>query len=147
MRSIFIGIIILSASMAGVHTAQAQEQSQRPPGYGHVQARIGHRQPTQDDLQPTQDDLKNIQKDNQDLELPASQDDLVGAGQVHSTPRKGTSLRRSSGMACGLIVRSKTSVQPAEPTAQQPEPQVSVGLRINTDNAASTLLFNSDQRL
>ena len=49
-----------------------------------TQAPIGHRQPTEDDLQPTQDDLEKIDKDNQLLNLPASQDDISGAGQVHS---------------------------------------------------------------
>ena len=63
MRSIFVGIIMLSASMAIVHTAQAQTHTEGPPGYGHMQARIGHREPTQDGLQPSQD---------------------IGAGQVHS---------------------------------------------------------------
>lgn len=82
MRSIFVGIILLSASMAVVHAAQAQEHSQRPPGYGHMQARIGHGQPTRDD--PSEDDLMKIEKDNGDLDLPASQDDTIGAGRVHS---------------------------------------------------------------
>jgi hypothetical protein len=64
--------------------ATAPIHPQRPPGYGSMQAPIGHRQPTQDDLQPTQDDLKNIDKDNHELNLPASQDDITGAGQVQS---------------------------------------------------------------
>ena len=56
-----------------------------------MQAPIGHRRPTQDDLQPTRDDLQpsqddfqEIEKDNRDLDLPASQDDIIGAGGVHS---------------------------------------------------------------
>jgi hypothetical protein len=49
-----------------------------------VQAPIGHRQPTQDDLQSTQDNLEKIDKDNQQLVLPASQDEITGAGQVQS---------------------------------------------------------------
>ena len=49
-----------------------------------MQAAIGHRRPTQDDLQPTQDDLQKIEKDNRDLDLPASQDDIIGADQVHA---------------------------------------------------------------
>lgn len=48
MRSLFVGMIMLSASMAVVDTAQAQIQ--RPPGYGSVRAPIGHRQRIQDDL-------------------------------------------------------------------------------------------------
>jgi hypothetical protein len=57
MRSIFAGMIMLSASMAVVDTAQAQIRPERPPGYGSMQAPIGHQQPTQDELQPTQDDI------------------------------------------------------------------------------------------
>jgi hypothetical protein len=75
MRSLFAGTIMLSASMAVVDTAQAQIHPQRPPGYGSMQAPIGHRQPTQDDLQ-------KIDKDNRELDLPASRDGTTGAGQV-----------------------------------------------------------------
>ena len=49
MRSIFAGIIVLSALMAVVDVAQAQKHPKRLPGYGYRQALIGHRQPTQDD--------------------------------------------------------------------------------------------------
>ena len=82
MRSIFAGMIMLSASMAVVDTAQAQIRPERPPGYGSMRAPIGHQQPTQDELQPTQDELEKIDKDNQLLNLPASQDDITGAGQA-----------------------------------------------------------------
>ena len=82
MRSIFAGMIMLAASMPFVHSAEAQQRTGRPPGYGSMQAPIGHRQPTQDELQPTQDDLEKIEKDNQLLNLPASQDDVTGAGQA-----------------------------------------------------------------
>jgi hypothetical protein len=54
MRSIFAGIVMLSASMAVVHPAQAEK-------HGYMQAVIGHRQPIQ-----------------------ASQDKTIGADQVHS---------------------------------------------------------------
>jgi hypothetical protein len=47
-----------------------------------MQAPIGHRRPTQVDLQPTQDDLERIDKDNHELDLPASQDGITGAGPV-----------------------------------------------------------------
>jgi hypothetical protein len=77
MRSILVGIIVLSASMAVVDTAQAQTPLQRPSNCGYVHTPV-------DPQQPANDDLKSIEKDNQDLELPASQDDIVGAGQVHS---------------------------------------------------------------
>ena len=82
MRSIFAGMIVLSASMTDVDTAQAQIHPERPPGYGSMQAPIGQQQPTQDDLQSTQDELEKIDKDNQLLNLPPSQYDITGAGQV-----------------------------------------------------------------
>jgi hypothetical protein len=84
MRSLFAGILMLSAAMAVVDAAQAQTQLERPPGYGAMQARIGHRQPTQDDLRPTHDDLDRIDRDNHELDLPASQGDIAGAGQIPS---------------------------------------------------------------
>jgi hypothetical protein len=65
MRTLFAGMIMLSASMAIVDTAQAQIQPQRPPGYRSMQAH---------DL-----DLKRIEGANQQLDLPASQDDITGA--------------------------------------------------------------------
>jgi hypothetical protein len=82
MRSLFAGMIMLSASMAVVDLAQAQTQSQRSPVA--MQAPIGHRQPTQYGLQPTQDDLQKIDKANRQLDLPASQDDITGAGPLGS---------------------------------------------------------------
>jgi hypothetical protein len=82
MRSLFAGMIMLSASMAVVDLAQAQTQSQTPPVA--MQAPIGHRQPTQYGLQPTQDDLQKIDKANRQLDLPASQDDITGAGPLGS---------------------------------------------------------------
>jgi hypothetical protein len=54
MRSIFAGIILLSASMSVVQAAQAEKQT-------YMQAVIGHRQPIQ-----------------------ASQDETIGADQIHS---------------------------------------------------------------
>jgi hypothetical protein len=77
MRSLFIGIIVLSASMAVVQAGQAQRYPKGPPGYEDVQTPKGAQQ-------PVTDDLRSIERDNQDLDLPASPDDLVGADQVHS---------------------------------------------------------------
>jgi hypothetical protein len=77
MRTIFVAIIMLSASTAVVHAAQAQRHAQIQPGYGYMQAPVGHRQ-------PTQDDVKKIAKDNALLDLPASQDSITGADQVQS---------------------------------------------------------------
>lgn len=82
MRSIFVGIILLSTSMAAADTAQVQKHLQR--GYGYRQALIGHRRPTPDDRQPAQDDLEKIDTDNHQLDPPASRDGVIDAGQVHS---------------------------------------------------------------
>jgi hypothetical protein len=82
MRSLFAGMIMLSASMAVVDFAQAQTQTQRPPVA--MQAPIGHRQPTQYGLEPTQDDLQKIDRANRQLDEPASQDDISGAGPLGS---------------------------------------------------------------
>jgi hypothetical protein len=68
--------------MAVVDTVRAQIRPERPPGYRSMQAPIGHQQPTQDELQPTQDELEKIDKDDQLLNLPASQDDITGAGRA-----------------------------------------------------------------
>jgi hypothetical protein len=45
MRAIFIGIVMLSASIAVVHTAEARHRTQN-----HPRALVGHRHPTRDDL-------------------------------------------------------------------------------------------------
>ena len=99
MRSIFAGMIMLSASMAVVDTARARIHPERPPGYGSMQAPIGHRQPTQDELQPTQDELEKIDKDNQLLNLPSSQYDITGAGEVPRLDREIRDICPSCGSA------------------------------------------------
>jgi intracellular sulfur oxidation DsrE/DsrF family protein len=71
MRSLFAGMIMLSASIAVVGAAQARKHPQRPPAYGYVQTPIGHQQ-------PTNDDLKAIEKDNEQNDLPASHDTITG---------------------------------------------------------------------
>jgi hypothetical protein len=73
MRSLFVGMIMLSASMAVVDTAQAQIQ--RPPGYGSMQAPIGHRSwPIHNGFnhQPTQDELRALHQ--QDVTRDQAQD-------------------------------------------------------------------------
>jgi hypothetical protein len=45
MRAIFIGIVMLSASIAVVHTAEARDRTQN-----HPRAPVGHRHPTRNDL-------------------------------------------------------------------------------------------------
>ncbi len=71
MRSIFFAIIVLFASTAAVHPAQAQK-------HGYVQARTGHWQPIQvspeklvdvDQVRPEPDALtKRIEQDNTRLD-------------------------------------------------------------------------------
>jgi hypothetical protein len=77
MRSIFAGMVLLTASMGLAHAAEAQRRSQAPPGYGYTQAPV-------DRPQPTRNDLQKIERDNQDLDMPASRDEIIRAGQVHS---------------------------------------------------------------
>jgi hypothetical protein len=87
MRTIFVGIILLSASTAVVHAGQAQRHAQIQPGYGYMQAPVGHRQPTQDDDtgdNQVQFDKKRVEKDNDLLDLPTTQDQVIGADQVES---------------------------------------------------------------
>jgi hypothetical protein len=71
MRSIFFAIIVLFASRAAVHPAQAEKD-------GYAQARTGHWQPTQaspdkpidvDQVRPEADALtKRIEQDNTRLD-------------------------------------------------------------------------------
>jgi hypothetical protein len=76
-------MIMLSASIAVLDAAQAQTPTSKDPhGYGSMQVPTDHRQRTQDDLQPTSDERQKIDKDNHDLDLPASQDPMAGAGPV-----------------------------------------------------------------
>ena len=72
MRSIFFGIFILSASMADVHTAQAEKHG------GYIQVVIDHRQPIQtsrdENIDSAQDHseqdalIKRIERDNRRLD-------------------------------------------------------------------------------
>jgi hypothetical protein len=87
MRSIFAAIIIVSASTAVVHTAEAQKLARSQPAYGYRQAPVGHRQPTQDDVtgaNQVQLDKKIIEKDNELLDLPPTQNKIIGADQLQS---------------------------------------------------------------
>jgi hypothetical protein len=87
MRSIFAAILILSVLTAVVHAGQAQRHAQTQPGYGYMQAPVGHRQLTQDDVtgaNQVQFDKKRVEKDNDLLDLPTTQDQVMGADQVES---------------------------------------------------------------
>jgi hypothetical protein len=95
MRSIFAGIIILSASTAVVHTAEAQKHARIQPAYGYMQAQLDHRQLTQDDVtgaNQVQFDQESVEKDNELLNLPPTQDNVIGADQVKS--EEGTLAKR-----------------------------------------------------
>jgi hypothetical protein len=87
MRSICAAIIMLSASTAVGHTAEVQKHTRIQPGYGYMQARVGHGQPTQDDVtgaSQVQFDRKRVEKDNELLDLPTTQDKVIGVDQVES---------------------------------------------------------------
>ena len=87
MRSIFAGIILVSASTAVVHTAEARNLVRSQPAYGYRQAPAGHRQPTQDDVtgaNQVQSDKKIIEKDNELLDLPPTQNKIIGADELQS---------------------------------------------------------------
>jgi hypothetical protein len=87
MRSIFAGIVILSASTADVYTAEAQKHDRIQPAHGYMQAQVDHRQPTQDDVtgaNQVQFDKESVEKDNEVLNLPSTQDKVIGADQVES---------------------------------------------------------------
>ena len=97
MRSIFAAIIIVSASAAVVHTAEARKLARSQPAPGYMQAPVGHRQPTKDDVTAAnrvQFDKKSIEKDNELLDLPASQREIIGADQLQS---KDNALARTIG--------------------------------------------------
>ena len=87
MRSIFAAIIIVSASTVVVHSAEARKLARSQPAYGYMQAPADHRQPTQDDVtgaNQVQFDKKIIEKDNELLDLPPTQNKIIGADQVQS---------------------------------------------------------------
>ena len=60
-----------------MQTAEAQKHTQTQTGYGYIEAPISHRQ-------PTQHDVKRLEKDNEQFDLPASQDDIIGVDQLQS---------------------------------------------------------------
>jgi len=87
MRSILAAIIMLSASTAVGHSAEAHKHARIQPGYGYMQAPVGHRQPIQDDVtgaNQIQFDKKRVEKDNELLDLPTTQGKVIGADQVQS---------------------------------------------------------------
>ena len=74
MRSVFAAMIMLSASTAVALPAEAQNESPNRPGYGYMQAPVGHRQPTQGDVKSA--DQAQIEMDNL-----AAGDNVVGGRQ------------------------------------------------------------------
>jgi hypothetical protein len=87
MRSIFVGIIVVSASAAVLHTAEARNLARSQSDYGYMQAAVGHRQPTQDDVagaNQVQIDKKRIEKDNELLDLAPTHYEVMGADELRS---------------------------------------------------------------
>ena len=77
MRSVFAAMIMLSASTAAVLPAEGQNETPNRPGYGYMQAPVGHRQPTQNDVEGA--DQVQIEMDK--LANQATEDDVVRARQ------------------------------------------------------------------
>ena len=110
MRSIFAAIIIVSASTAVVHTAEAKKLARSQPAYGYMQAPVGHRQPTQDDVTGTnqvQFDKESIEKDNELLDLPPTRDKIIGADELQS---KDNALARMIGQENSRVDRSISGI-------------------------------------
>ena len=84
MRSIFAAIIIVSASTAVVHSAEAQKLARSQPAYGYMQAPVGQRQQDVTGANQVQFEKKIIEKDNELLDLPPTQDKIIGADQLQS---------------------------------------------------------------
>ena len=82
MRSIFVGLILLSTSMSAADASQTQKHPQRLPGDSHRRALIDHLGSALD-RQWAQNDLEKVAADNQRLDPPA-RDSVIGVGQVHS---------------------------------------------------------------
>jgi hypothetical protein len=108
MRSIFAAIIIVSASTAVVHTAEARKLARSQPAY--MQAPVGHRQPTQDDVTGTnqvQFDKESIEKDNELLDLPPTRDKIIGADELQS---KDNALARMIGQENSRLDREISGI-------------------------------------
>lgn len=87
VRTIFAGLVMLSASTAFVPMARAGKPTGTEARHGHMQAPVGHRQPTPADVTgggQAQSDRARLAKDNELLDLPPSQDPVTGAGDVQS---------------------------------------------------------------
>ena len=110
MRSIFAAIIIVSASTAVVHTAEARKLARSQPAYGYMQAPAGHRQPTQDDVtgaNQVQFDKKIIEKDNDLLDLPPTKNKIIGADELRS---KDNALARMIGQENARLDREISGI-------------------------------------
>jgi hypothetical protein len=108
MRSIFAAIIIVSASTAVVHTAEARKLARSQPAY--MQAPVGHRQPTQDDVTGTnqvQFDKESIEKDNELLDLPPTRNKIIGADELQS---KDNALARMIGQENSRLDREISGI-------------------------------------
>ena len=87
VRAIFAGLVTLSASTVIVPTAHARSPAGIEGGQAHMQAAVGHRQPTRADVTTgslARSDKQNIARDNERLGSSPSQAPLPGADQVQS---------------------------------------------------------------
>jgi hypothetical protein len=85
--SIFAAIIMLSASTAVGHSAEAQKHARIGPAYGYMQAPVGHRQPVEHEVtgaNQVQFDKKRVEKDNELLDVPSTRGKIIGADQIQS---------------------------------------------------------------
>jgi hypothetical protein len=85
MHAIFAALIMVSGSTADVHAREVPQYTEIQPGHGSMQAPVGHRQPTQRDVagaRQARSDKKIVAQDNELLDLPPSQNHVVGADEV-----------------------------------------------------------------
>jgi hypothetical protein len=110
MRSVFAAMIIVSASTAVVHAAEDRKLARSQPAYGYRQAPAGHRQPTQNDVtgaNQVQFDKKIIEKDNELLDLPPTQNRIIGADELQS---KDNALARMIGQENSRLDRKISGI-------------------------------------
>jgi hypothetical protein len=82
MRSILVGIAMMTACAAGLDVAQAQENAQARPGGAYLEAPVGHRQPTREDQEGTAS-RRRIEQDSEQLNA-STQNDVDGVDDVRS---------------------------------------------------------------
>jgi hypothetical protein len=87
VRAIFAGLVMFAASTALVPTAQAQSPVGVEGRQAHLQAPVGHRQPTRADVtagSQAHSDKQSSAQDNERLGLSPSEDPVPDADQIQS---------------------------------------------------------------